>query len=181
MPTGAGHKGAIPAGEPIELNAIAEYSNFLFFTFQCFFFLSFKLFAYISFSKVFVAGWGLMRSPDNTDLDPCATNQYGPKKFAKCFASASNPGGRIRCSRSPPPNHPLCREFFHSVELDAFVDIAIVENVSCYPEKHAAYGWCRTKPDRVASDRDWGFCFYACQNAESRKGSDQLRVFFCIL
>ncbi len=135
----------------------------------------------ISFSKVFVAGWGLMRSPDNTDLDPCATNQYGPKKFAKCFASASNPGGRIRCSRSPPPNHPLCREFFHSVELDAFVDIAIVENVSCYPEKHAAYGWCRTKPDRVASDRDWGFCFYACQNAESRKGSDQLRVGYELL
>ncbi len=69
-----------------------------------------------------------------------------------------------------------CDEFFHSVELDAFVDIAIVNNVSCYPEKHGTYGWCWTKPEGQATQRDWGFCFYACQNVESRKGANELRA-----
>ncbi len=58
------------------------------------------------FQQVFVAGWGLMRSPDNADLDPCATNQYGPRKFAKCQDSVDNPGGKIKCLKTRPPNDP---------------------------------------------------------------------------
>ncbi len=56
------------------------------------------------FRQVFVAGWGLMRSKENVDLDPCATNQYGPRKFARCHQSVNRPGQRIACSRATHPS-----------------------------------------------------------------------------
>jgi len=44
---------------------------------------------------------------------------------------------------------PACKEFFSAHELDSHVDIAVVDNVTCYPEKHGAYGWCYTKKEEV--------------------------------
>ena len=57
---------------------------------------------------------------------PCTTNQFGPSKFSECV-NEGNKAGCVDSFSRPPPTTQVCKEFFRDAEVDAAVDIVIVE------------------------------------------------------
>ena len=78
----------------------------------------------IHFPQMFVAGWGITR-PDgfvtnpSARADACATDQFGPAKFAACEGAAASKNEKQKkiCeTEAGPPAHPDCFAFMEETK-----------------------------------------------------------------